>query len=75
MKNCLITGTPLFIRGKVKNIYDLGDRLLIVASDRISSFDVVLPTNDIRQGNNPDRPFSVLVPRDGRHSREPPAYH
>ena len=44
MKNCLITGMPLFKRGKVKDIYDLGDRLLIVASDRLSCFDVVLPT-------------------------------
>jgi phosphoribosylaminoimidazole-succinocarboxamide synthase len=35
------TGTPK--RGKVRDIYDLGDSLLIVASDRISAFDVVLP--------------------------------
>ncbi len=34
---------PLFIRGKVRDSYDLGDRLLIVATDRISAFDVVLP--------------------------------
>ena len=44
MKNCHITGMPLFKRGKVRDMYDLGDRLLIVASDRISCFDVVLPT-------------------------------
>lgn len=31
-------------RGKVRDIYDLGDDLLIVATDRISCFDVVLPT-------------------------------
>ncbi|MBL8799188.1 MAG: phosphoribosylaminoimidazolesuccinocarboxamide synthase [Planctomycetia bacterium] len=31
-------------RGKVRDIYDLGDRLAIVASDRISAFDWVLPT-------------------------------
>jgi phosphoribosylaminoimidazole-succinocarboxamide synthase len=31
-------------RGKVRDIYDLGDQLLIVASDRLSAFDVVLPT-------------------------------
>jgi phosphoribosylaminoimidazole-succinocarboxamide synthase len=31
-------------RGKVRDIYDLGDNLLIVASDRLSAFDVVLPT-------------------------------
>ena len=30
------------IRGKVRDIYDLGDRLLIVATDRISAFDVVM---------------------------------
>jgi phosphoribosylaminoimidazole-succinocarboxamide synthase len=30
-------------RGKVRDIYDLGDRLLIVATDRISAFDVVIP--------------------------------
>jgi len=35
---------PLFIRGKVRDVYDLGDRLLMVASDRISAFDYVLPT-------------------------------
>src|SRR6266508_2282305 len=33
----------LLNRGKVRDIYDLGDSLLIVASDRISAFDVVLP--------------------------------
>jgi phosphoribosylaminoimidazole-succinocarboxamide synthase len=31
-------------RGKVRDIYDLGDRLLIVATDRLSAFDVVMPT-------------------------------
>ena len=30
-------------RGKVRDIYDLGDRLLIIATDRISAFDVVMP--------------------------------
>jgi phosphoribosylaminoimidazole-succinocarboxamide synthase len=35
---------PLLHRGKVRDIYDLGDSLLIVATDRISAFDVVLPT-------------------------------
>ncbi len=30
-------------RGKVRDIYDLGDKLLIVATDRISAFDVVMP--------------------------------
>lgn len=35
---------PLFIRGKARDTYELGDRLLIIATDRISVFDVVLPT-------------------------------
>ncbi|MDD5701270.1 MAG: phosphoribosylaminoimidazolesuccinocarboxamide synthase [Dehalococcoidales bacterium] len=34
---------PLFGRGKVRDTYDLGDLLLIVATDRISAFDVILP--------------------------------
>ncbi|MFC2021801.1 phosphoribosylaminoimidazolesuccinocarboxamide synthase [Chloroflexota bacterium] len=34
---------PLFIRGKVRDSYDLGNLLLIVATDRISTFDIVLP--------------------------------
>jgi len=39
-----IPGLNLKARGKVRDIYDLGDELLIVATDRISTFDVVLPT-------------------------------
>jgi len=34
---------PLFIRGKVRDTYDLGKYLLIIATDRLSAFDVVLP--------------------------------
>jgi len=37
-------GLRLWRRGKVRDTYDLGDRLLMVASDRISAFDCVLPT-------------------------------
>ena len=36
-------GLNLVSRGKVRDIYDLGDSLLIVATDRISAFDVVMP--------------------------------
>ena len=39
-----LSGLTLFNRGKVRDIYDLGDKLLLVASDRISAFDVILPT-------------------------------
>ncbi len=42
----LQTSIPDYPRrqGKVRDVYDLGDRLLLVASDRLSAFDVVLPT-------------------------------
>src|SRR5205809_3353630 len=36
--------------GKVREIFDLGDRLLFVASDRISAFDVVMPNGIPRKG-------------------------
>ena len=39
-----LSGLTLFNRGKVRDIYDLCDQLLLVASDRISAFDVILPT-------------------------------
>jgi phosphoribosylaminoimidazole-succinocarboxamide synthase len=39
-----LTGVTLAGRGKVRDIYDLGDSLLIVATDRLSAFDVILPT-------------------------------
>ena len=38
-----ITEYPLKARGKVRDIYDLGDSLLFIASDRISAFDYALP--------------------------------
>ena len=38
-----IDGVPMINRGKVRDIYDLGDALLFVATDRLSAFDVVLP--------------------------------
>ncbi len=39
-----LPGVPLWKRGKVRDVYDLGDKLLVVATDRLSAFDVVLPT-------------------------------
>lgn len=39
-----IQGVPRFITGKVRDVYDLGDALLLVTTDRLSAFDVVLPT-------------------------------
>ena len=39
-----LKGFPLYRRGKVRDIYEAGDRLLMIATDRISAFDVVMPT-------------------------------
>ena len=39
-----LSGFKLLRRGKVRDIYEYGDKLLLVATDRISAFDVVLPT-------------------------------
>jgi phosphoribosylaminoimidazole-succinocarboxamide synthase len=39
-----LPGLPLHSRGKVRDIYDAGEFLVIVASDRLSAFDFVLPT-------------------------------
>lgn len=41
---------PLFKRGKVRDLYDLGDKLLIVSTDRISAFDVVMPNGIPNKG-------------------------
>jgi phosphoribosylaminoimidazole-succinocarboxamide synthase len=41
---------PVFRQGKVRDVYDLGDTLLILATDRISCFDVVLPTRIPEKG-------------------------
>ena len=39
-----LPGLKLWRKGKVREVYDLGDHLLLVASDRISAFDCILPT-------------------------------
>jgi len=39
-----LPGLELVNRGKVRDLYDLGDSLLIVTTDRVSAFDVILPT-------------------------------
>jgi phosphoribosylaminoimidazole-succinocarboxamide synthase len=44
MRETNFPGIPPAARGKVRDIYDLGDKLLIVATDRLSAFDVVMPT-------------------------------
>src|SRR6266478_517300 len=44
LRETQFTGLTPAARGKVRDIYDLGDKLLIVATDRLSAFDVILPT-------------------------------
>lgn len=44
MSELTLNHYPLFRRGKVRDVYDLGEELLLVATDRLSAFDVVLPT-------------------------------
>src|SRR6201997_516218 len=39
-----LPGIQFLNRGKVRDLYEVGGRLLIVATDRLSAFDVVLPT-------------------------------
>ncbi len=39
-----LAGLPLFKKGKVRNVFEVDDKLLIVATDRISAFDWVLPS-------------------------------
>jgi len=45
-----LENVTLLNRGKVRDIFDLGDKLLFVASDRISAFDHILPTGIPRKG-------------------------
>jgi len=41
--SCDLPGIPKLRSGKVREIFDLGDRLLFVATDRISAFDCIMP--------------------------------
>lgn len=71
---------PAFRRGKVRDVYDLGDRLLIVATDRISAFDCVMPEGIPDKGRILTAVASHwfaatqdLVPNQLRRSRDWPA--
>ena len=45
-----LSGIKKVRSGKVREVYDLGDRFLLVASDRISAFDVIMPNGIPRKG-------------------------
>ena len=64
-----LPGLPKLRSGKVREVFDLGDRLLMVASDRISPFDVIMPNGIPRKGEVLPQishfwfeKFSTLVP-------------
>lgn len=54
MSQCVVSTDflqlPLKAKGKVRDIYDLGDHLLMIATDRVSAFDVVLPNGIPHKG-------------------------
>ena len=54
-------GLKLLSRGKVRDLYEVGDDLLLVATDRLSAFDVVLPTPIPDKGTGAHAAFAVLV--------------
>ena len=58
---------PVFRRGKVRETYDLGDNLLMVASDRLSAFDVVLPSTIPGKGSPPYPALTLLAQQDHAH--------
>ena len=45
-----LPGVKKLKSGKVREVFDLGDRLLFVASDRLSAFDVIMPDGIPRKG-------------------------
>ncbi len=50
LQDIVLDGVKLFKKGKVRSVFDLGDKLLIVATDRISAFDYVLPNGIPHKG-------------------------
>ncbi len=66
MKSAIVTPTALAklhptMQGKVRDIFDLGDSLLIVATDRLSAFDIVLPYNIPNKGKVLTSALNILV--------------
>ena len=57
--------------GKVREIYDNGDSLIMVATDRISCFDVILNNVVTKKGTVLNSDVQVLVQSDKRHYSKP----
>ena len=66
-----LKGLKLLNRGKVRDIYDLGEHLLIVATDRISAFDVIMPNPIPGKGEVLTKLSEFWFRTDGRHHRQP----
>ena len=58
---CIMQEYKPFKSGKVREIYDIGDSLIMVASDRISAFRTILKNTITDKGGRPDPPFQILV--------------
>lgn len=66
---------PLLSRGKVRDVYDLGKTVLIVATDRMSCFGVILPTAIPGKGRGTDaRLLSLLAVRGSKPGRPQPRF-
>ena len=64
----------LFRRGKVRDTFQLADgTLLMIATDRLSVFDVVLPNSDPGKGHRAHADVAVVVCADRGDHAEPPA--
>ena len=70
-----LTNVPLFNRGKVRDLYDLDDKLLMISTDRISAFDYVLPDGIPCKGNVLDSVIGVLVQSHEFNRGQSPDYY
>ncbi len=75
LKDTNFIDLPVYIRGKVRDVYDLGDSLLIVVTDRISAFDVVFNEQIPDKGIVLNSISAFLVRVDPRCDCQPCDFH
>jgi hypothetical protein len=63
-----------FKSGKVRELYDLGDSLVMVCTDRISAFDVILK-DPVPERRHPEQNVQILVRFHQRHRTKPYDFH
>ena len=67
-----LTSLKFLHRGKVRDLYEIdAERMLIIQTDRLSAFDVILPTPIPGKGRVSDRDVEFLVPETGARDSEP----